>query len=143
ILGARAPRPDQGGPEAARTADDRRPGRGVRAALGPGDAPRARRHEAAGAGAERVPAASLPDDPCRARAFAHAAAGPGVGRPRVRGRAHGGCAHPAPEKGARAGGAGPADRDGTRLRVPVLSQPGVSVAAIILGAIAAVLAVRV
>ena len=53
-------------------------------------------------GPDRVPPAALPARASRARAFAHAAARPGVGRPRLHRGAHGRRAHPPAAAGARA-----------------------------------------
>src|SRR5574343_516138 len=71
-----------------RPANDRRRGRSKRPASGPGHPPRTRQRRNRGPGANRIPPAAFLHDPRRARALAYPAAGPGMGRPRICGRAH-------------------------------------------------------
>ena len=86
----------------------------------PGDAPRRRgRGREVKLGADRVPAAALPDDASRARAQPRAAARPGLGRPRLHRGAHGRRARQAAARGARRRRSCAAhDRDRARRRLP-------------------------
>src|SRR5688572_2483495 len=65
-----------------------------------------------------------------------------MGRPRVRRGTHRGRAHPPTAQGARALGPRPPGRNRARLRIPLLRPPGVSFAALVLGVLAAALALR-
>src|SRR6185437_8198921 len=111
ILDTRADRADQGG--AAARPDRWRHGldRKRRLADRWSRAPRVRGRSPGRDRPHRISAAALFHEPPRARLFARAIAGPGLGRQRVRRGTHGGRAHPAPAQNAGTVRAGCTDPD--------------------------------
>src|SRR5690606_37861480 len=73
--------------------------RGRRTAAGAGFPARVGQRPDPAHGAHRIPPATLSHDPCRARVQPRPVAGPGLGRPRLRRRAHGRRPHPSPAQG--------------------------------------------
>src|SRR5574340_685903 len=89
---------------------------------------RRRARPGAGNGADRVPPAALFHDAPGSGLLAHPAARPGMGRRRVRRRAHGRRPHPPPATGARAIRARRTDPDRARGRLSLFGRSGLIIA---------------